>query len=64
MLETTENRNVEIMLDNVGMTYDAADGKKVQALTNVTMDIHKGELASSYHCSVLRDAERRHCCAS
>ena len=46
MLETTENRNVEIMLDNVGMTYDAADGKKVQALTNVTMDIHKGEFIS------------------
>lgn len=46
MLETTENRNVEIMLDNVGMTYDAADGRKVQALTNVTMDIHKGEFIS------------------
>ena len=46
MLETTENRNVEIMLDSVGMTYDAADGKEVQALTNVTMDIYKGEFIS------------------
>ena len=39
-------KNAEIMLDNVGMTYDAADGKKVQALTSVTMDIQKGEFIS------------------
>ena len=46
MTETKEKNNTEIMLDNVGMTYDAADGKKVQALTSVTMDIHKGEFIS------------------
>ena len=46
MIGAKENNNIEIMLDNVGMTYDAADGKKVQALTSVTMDIHKGEFIS------------------
>ena len=30
--------NSEIMLDNVGMTYDGADGKEVHALTSVTLD--------------------------
>lgn len=36
----------EIMLDNVGMVYNSSDGKEVQALTNVTMDINKGEFIS------------------
>ncbi|MCR4889468.1 MAG: ABC transporter ATP-binding protein [Ruminococcus sp.] len=41
-----ERNDIEIMLDNVGMVYDSADGKEVTALTSVTMDIHKGEFIS------------------
>ncbi len=41
-----ERNDIEIMLDDVGMVYDGADGREVQALTSVTMDIHKGEFIS------------------
>ncbi|MBR2177114.1 MAG: ABC transporter ATP-binding protein [Clostridia bacterium] len=41
------NRNdVEIMLDDVGMVYTASDGRDVQALTSVSMNIQKGEFIS------------------
>lgn len=43
---TSEESAVEIKLDNVGMIYRAADGKDVTALTNVSLDIHKGEFIS------------------
>ncbi len=36
---------IEIKLDHVGMTYEAAD-RTVTALTDVTLDIHKGEFIS------------------
>ena len=45
MAEMARN-DVEIMLDNVGMIYTAADGKNVQALTSVSMNIQKGEFIS------------------
>lgn len=45
MAEMARN-DVEIMLDNVGMIYTAADGKDVQALTSVSMNIQKGEFIS------------------
>ena len=45
MAEMARN-DVEIMLDNVGMIYTAADGKDVQALTSVSMNILKGEFIS------------------
>ena len=45
MAEMVKN-DVEIMLDNVGMVYTAADGRDVQALTSVSMDIHRGEFIS------------------
>ena len=45
MAEIIKN-DVEIMLDNVGMVYTASDGRDVQALTSVSMDIHKGEFIS------------------
>lgn len=45
MAEMIKN-DVEIMLDNVGMVYTASDGRDVQALTSVSMDIHKGEFIS------------------
>ena len=45
MAEMARN-DVEIMLDNVGMIYTAADGKDVQALTSVSMNIRKGEFIS------------------
>lgn len=38
--------NAEIMLKNVGMTYKTNDNRDVTALTNVTMDINKGEFVS------------------
>lgn len=37
--------HIEIKLDHVGMTYEAAD-KSVTALTDVTLDIKKGEFIS------------------
>ena len=40
MAEMIKN-DVEIMLNNVGMVYTASDGRDVQALTSVSMDIHK-----------------------
>lgn len=44
-LPSVEN-NVEIMLDQVGMVYQNADGKDVTALTSVSLDIQKGEFVS------------------
>ena len=44
-LPSAEN-NVEIMLDQVGMVYQNADGKDVTALTSVSLDIQKGEFVS------------------
>ena len=38
--------DTEILLDNVGMVYKAADGKDVTALTSVSLDIKKGEFIS------------------
>ena len=43
---TINNANSEVVLDNVGMTYEGAGGREVQALTNVTMNIQKGEFIS------------------
>ena len=44
-METMET-HVEIMLKNIGMTYKSSTNTDVTALTNVTMDIHKGEFIS------------------
>lgn len=44
--ETAREKDVEIMLDNVGMVYKTTDGKDVTALTGVSFDIHKGEFIS------------------
>lgn len=45
MLETAKNNEVEIMLKDVGMVYQTAE-KEVTALTNVSIDIQKGEFVS------------------
>ena len=45
MSEMLKNNDVEIMLKDIGMVYQA-DGKDVTALTNVSIDIHKGEFIS------------------
>ena len=37
---------VEIMLKDIGMTYKSSTNADVTALTNVTMNIHKGEFVS------------------
>ena len=37
---------VEIMLKDIGMTYKSSTNTDVTALTNVTMNIHKGEFVS------------------
>lgn len=42
----TADSDTEILLDNVGMVYKAADGKDVTALTSVSLDIKKGEFIS------------------
>lgn len=39
-------RQAEISLDHVSMTYQAEGGNSVTALTNVSMDIQKGEFVS------------------
>lgn len=38
--------NIEIMMKNIGMTYQTSTNTDVTALTNVTMNIHKGEFVS------------------
>lgn len=38
--------DVEIMLDNIGMTYKTDDNRDVTALTSVSLDIRKGEFIS------------------
>lgn len=38
--------NIEIMLDNIGMTYKTDDNRDVTALTSVSLDIRKGEFIS------------------
>ena len=38
--------NVEIMLDSIGMVYKDQGGNDVTALTNVKLDIKKGEFIS------------------
>ena len=38
--------DVEIMLKDIGMTYKSSTNTDVTALTNVTMNIHKGEFVS------------------
>ncbi|MDY4962812.1 MAG: ATP-binding cassette domain-containing protein, partial [Ruminococcus callidus] len=43
---STADSSVEIMLDQVGMVYQNADGKDVTALTSVSLDIQKGEFVS------------------
>lgn len=40
------NENTEIMLDGIGMVYKDQGGNDVTALTNVTLDIKKGEFIS------------------
>ncbi|MFI3324605.1 MAG: ABC transporter ATP-binding protein [Clostridia bacterium] len=45
MSETKVNTNVEIMLKDIGMVYKTED-KEVTALTNVSIDIQKGEFVS------------------
>ncbi len=42
----TRNNDAEILLDDVGMVYTASDGRNVQALTSVSMNIQKGEFIS------------------
>ncbi len=44
-MSASVNNNVEISLDKIGMVYEA-DGKDVTALTNVSIDINKGEFVS------------------
>lgn len=41
-----ENKNVEIMLKNIGMVYRTNDNRDVTALTSVNLDIQKGEFVS------------------
>lgn len=38
--------NIEIIMKNIGMTYQTSTNTDVTALTNVTMNIHKGEFVS------------------
>ena len=38
--------NIEIMMKNIGMTYQTSTNTDVTALTNVSMNIHKGEFVS------------------
>lgn len=45
MSETRLNNDVEIMLKDIGMVYKT-EGKEVEALTKVSIDIHKGEFVS------------------
>lgn len=45
MLEM-EKQSTEIMLKNIGMVYPSNDGKGVTALTDVSVDIKKGEFIS------------------
>lgn len=45
MSETLLNQDVEIMLKDIGMVYKT-EGKEVTALTNVSIDIQKGEFVS------------------
>ena len=40
------NEKTEIMLDSIGMVYKDQGGNDVTALTNVTLDIKKGEFIS------------------
>ena len=47
MLSMVDMRtDVEIMLKDIGMTYKTSTNTDVTALTNVTMNIHKGEFVS------------------
>ncbi len=45
MSENLGNSNVEVMLKDIGMVYKSG-GQDVTALTNVTLDINKGEFVS------------------
>lgn len=45
MSETMVNSNIEISMKDIEMIYKT-EGKEVKALTNVSMDIHKGEFVS------------------
>ncbi len=45
MSEIVRGSNVEVMLKDIGMVYKSG-GQDVTALTNVTLDIHKGEFVS------------------
>ena len=50
--------DVEIMLKDIGMTYKSSTNTDVTALTNVTMNIHKGEFVSLL--ALLPAAEKPH----
>ena len=51
---------VEIHMEHIGMVYPA-DGKEVTALTDVTLDIRKGEFVSLW---AHPDAVRQRFCGS
>ncbi|MCH3971415.1 MAG: ABC transporter ATP-binding protein [Oscillospiraceae bacterium] len=42
----TEDANVQILMDHIGMTYTTDSGNDVQALTDVSLSIAKGEFVS------------------
>lgn len=42
----SDNKNIEIMLKDIGMVYRTNDGRDVTALTGVSLDINKGEFVS------------------
>ena len=43
----TADSSVEIMLDQVGMVYQNADGKDVTALTSVSLDMADARVTAS-----------------
>ena len=42
----SDNKNIEIMLKDIGMVYKTNDNRDVTALTGVSIDINKGEFVS------------------